>query len=60
MPDGTLQFTQNNEMLDSLVNNGGEITSYLTGNEHEAEGFWNVNDINKVNQMNQEIGGMTR
>lgn len=60
MPDGSLQFTQNNEMLDSLVNNGGEITSYLTGNEHEAEGFWNVNDINKVNQMNQEMGGMTR
>ena len=60
MPDGSLQFTQNNEMLDSLVNNGGEITSYLTGNEHEAEGFWNINDINKVNQMNQEMGGMTR
>lgn len=60
MPDGSLQFTQNNEMLESLVNNGGEITSYLTGNEYEAEGFWNVNDVNKVNQMTQEIGGMTR
>ena len=60
MPDGSLKFVQNNKELEKLIQDGAEITSYLTGNDHEAEGFWNVNDVNKVNKIENEIGGIRR
>ena len=60
MPDGTLQFVQSNEKIESLLEQGGEITSYLTGNDLEAEGFWNADDVVKVQKLDNQLGGMTR
>ena len=60
MPDGSLQFAQSDEKIEAFLAQGGEITSYLTGNELEAEGFWNANDVAKVEKLNNELGGMSR
>ena len=60
MPDGTLQFVQSNEKIESLLEQGGEITSYLTGNDLEAEGFWNADDVVKVQKLDNQLGGVTR
>ena len=60
MPDGTLQFAQSDEKIEAFLAQGGEITSYLTGNDLEAEGFWNANDVAKVEKLNNELGGMSR
>lgn len=60
MPDGTLQFVQSNEKIESLLEQGGEITSYLTGNDLEAEGFWNADDVVKVQKLDNQLGGMSR
>ncbi len=60
MSDGTLKFVQDNDLLNVLMEQGGEVVSYLTGTEAEPEGFWNENDCIKVNQMNMEKGGINR
>lgn len=57
MPDGSFKFVQDDNSIQKLVDQGGEISACLTGENNQAEGFWNINDVTKVQELQQEMGG---
>ncbi|MEG2250484.1 MAG: hypothetical protein RSD09_02790, partial [Bacilli bacterium] len=60
MPDGTYKFAQTESQINFLKEKGGIISAYLTGNNDTPEGYWNSKDVVKINQIEKEVGGLSR